>query len=94
MVQIAKALCPLPQKARRSVTFDRGSEFVDWPHLQARTDAQTWFCELNRHGKKARLNMPTNACAAGCPPTPILAASAKKIFASSAQPSTRRRASA
>lgn len=29
MVQIAKALCPLPQKARRSVTFDRGSEFVD-----------------------------------------------------------------
>ena len=45
MAQIAKTLGPLPQKARRSVTFDRGSEFVDWPHLQAKTGAKTWFCD-------------------------------------------------
>src|SRR5690606_32393570 len=35
MAQIAEALRPLPLTARRSVTFDRGSEFIDWPHLQA-----------------------------------------------------------
>ncbi|PZQ46249.1 MAG: hypothetical protein DI556_20935 [Rhodovulum sulfidophilum] len=29
--------------ARRSVTFDRASEFVDWPRLRAEVGAQTWF---------------------------------------------------
>lgn len=42
---IAQALRPLPLSARRSVTFDRGSEFVDWPHLQAEHGARTWFCD-------------------------------------------------
>lgn len=28
-----------------SVTFDRGSEFVDWPHLQAELGTGTWFCD-------------------------------------------------
>ena len=45
MSQIAEALRPLPLSARRSVTFDRGSEFVDWPHLQAELGARTWFCD-------------------------------------------------
>lgn len=45
MTQIAAALRPLPRTARRSVTFDRGSEFVDWPHLQAEIGARTWFCD-------------------------------------------------
>ncbi len=45
MSQIAAALRPLPATARRSVTFDRGSEFIDWPHLQAELGARTWFCD-------------------------------------------------
>lgn len=45
MAQIAEVLRPLPRGARRSVTFDRGSEFVDWPHLRAEVGAQTWFCD-------------------------------------------------
>lgn len=45
MAQIAQALRPLPLAARRSVTFDRGSEFIDWPHLQAEIGARTWFCD-------------------------------------------------
>lgn len=45
MSQIAEALRALPLTARRSVTFDRGSEFVDWPHLQAELGARTWFCD-------------------------------------------------
>jgi IS30 family transposase len=35
----------LCRHACRSITFDRGSEFVDWPHLQAEVGTQTWFCE-------------------------------------------------
>lgn len=53
MAQIAKALAPLPFSARRSVTFDRGTEFVDWPHLQAKLGARTWFCEAQSPWQKA-----------------------------------------
>jgi IS30 family transposase len=38
-------LGPLPHSARRSVTFDRGTEFTDWPYLQAGLGVQTWFCD-------------------------------------------------
>jgi transposase, IS30 family len=43
--KIMKAIKDLPMIARRSITFDRGSEFVSWPHLQAEIGTQTWFCE-------------------------------------------------
>ena len=33
--KLVAVLGSLPFKARRSITFDRGSEFIDWPHLQA-----------------------------------------------------------
>lgn len=39
------ALSPLPYVARRSITFDRGTEFTDWPYLQAGLGVQTWFCD-------------------------------------------------
>lgn len=38
-------LGPLPHSARRSITFDRGTEFTDWPYLQAGLGVQTWFCD-------------------------------------------------
>jgi IS30 family transposase len=38
-------LSALPQAARRSITFDRGTEFTDWPYLQAGLGVQTWFCD-------------------------------------------------
>ena len=41
MAQIAQALTPLPRHACRSITFDRGSEFIDWPHLQTELGTQT-----------------------------------------------------
>ena len=52
MARIAKALTPLPRHACRSVTFDRGSEFIDWPHLQATIGTQTWFCEAQSPWQK------------------------------------------
>lgn len=44
MDEIATATGALPFAARRSITFDQGSEFVTWPHLQAETGTQSWFC--------------------------------------------------
>ena len=44
MGKIMKSLKDLPLVARRSITFDRGTEFVSWPHLQAEIGTQTWFC--------------------------------------------------
>ena len=38
-------LQPLPHAARRSITFDRGTEFSEWPYLQAGIGTQTWFCD-------------------------------------------------
>lgn len=45
MNKIVAAIGPLPFAARRSMTFDRGSEFVTWPHLQAETGTRSWFCD-------------------------------------------------
>jgi hypothetical protein len=42
MGKIIKAIKDLPHQARRSITFDRGSEFMNWPHLQAEIGTQTW----------------------------------------------------
>lgn len=45
MGKIMKAVRDLPHLARKSITFDRGTEFVSWPHLQAEIGTQTWFCD-------------------------------------------------
>ena len=45
MGKIMDAIRDLPYVARRSITFDRGTEFVSWPHLQAEIGTQTWFCD-------------------------------------------------
>ena len=42
---LIQALQALPHLARRSITFDRGTEFTDWPYLQAGIGTQTWFCD-------------------------------------------------
>ena len=43
MAKIMSAIKDLPLVARRSNTFDRGTEFVSWPHLQAEIGTQTWL---------------------------------------------------
>lgn len=42
---LVQALQALPHLARRSITLDRGTEFTDWPYLQASIGTQTWFCD-------------------------------------------------
>nr|WP_238705168.1 IS30 family transposase [Parasedimentitalea marina] len=43
--KIMNTIRDLPLIACRSITFDRGSEFVSWPHLQAEIGTQAWFCD-------------------------------------------------
>jgi len=45
MHKVTDALRSLPLVARRSITFDRGTEFVSWPHLQSEIGTQAWFCD-------------------------------------------------
>ena len=45
MDKVVAAIRALPQPAGRSITFDRGTEFVSWPHLQAEIGTNSWFCD-------------------------------------------------
>ena len=45
MEQIIAALAPVLAEARRSFTFDRGTEFMAWRRLLDGLGAQTWFCD-------------------------------------------------
>lgn len=45
MNQLINLMSPLPQSARRSLTFDRGLEFVSWRELESGIGAQAWFCD-------------------------------------------------
>jgi len=45
MNKVIRASRDLPIVARRSITFDRGTEFASRPHLQAEIGTQTWFCD-------------------------------------------------
>lgn len=40
---LIEVLQPLPHAARRSITFDRATEFSEWPYLQAGIGTQTWL---------------------------------------------------
>ena len=43
--RLAGLLGPLPADARRSVTFDRGLEFLAWRDLTKATGMDVWFCD-------------------------------------------------
>ena len=45
MGQIIDGLGTLPRHARRSFTFDRGTEFAAWRELNEGLQSQTWFCD-------------------------------------------------
>lgn len=36
---------PLPQRARKSITFDRGFEFREWRKLRSGIGTESWFCD-------------------------------------------------
>lgn len=67
MDKIIRAFAPLPYHARRSFTFDRGSEFMGYRALKDGIGARNWFCEPNSPGRTALSRTPINASAVSCP---------------------------
>jgi IS30 family transposase len=47
MAKVIDGLASLPQHARRSFTFDRGTEFASWTELKKGLGADVWFCDPN-----------------------------------------------
>lgn len=42
---LVEALEKIPPQLRRSITFDQGSEWANWPDLVATYDVDAWFCD-------------------------------------------------
>ncbi len=62
---LVQALQTLPNVARRSITFDRGTEFSDWPYLQASIGTHTWFCDPQSPWQKEPSKIPRGRCGNG-----------------------------
>ena len=45
MNRLISLFSPLPVTARRSITFDRGFEFVSWKELKRGMGTEAWFCD-------------------------------------------------
>jgi IS30 family transposase len=45
MSKLMGVMEPLPQPARRSITFDRGFEFREWRKLKPGIGTEAWFCD-------------------------------------------------
>lgn len=52
MDKIVTAFAPLPSSARRSFTFDRGTEFAGFRALEDGIGAKSWFCDPNSPWQK------------------------------------------
>lgn len=68
--KLMTVLEPLPQPARRSITFDRGIEFRDWRKLKPGIGTEAWFCDpqapwqkgsVENLNKRARRYLPRDA---------------------------------
>ncbi len=54
------SLAPLPSGARRSITFDRGTEFTAWAHLKAGLGVDPWFCDPQAPWQKGTVENTNN----------------------------------
>lgn len=54
MNRLMEVMAPLPQFARRSITFDRGVEFRNWRKLKPEIGTEAWFAIRRRPGRKDR----------------------------------------
>ncbi len=60
MEELIVQLAPLPCLARRSITFDRGTEFTAWSHLKAGIGAEAWFCDPQSPWQKGSVENTNN----------------------------------
>jgi len=55
MNKIIQTFAALPYHARRSFTFDRGSEFMGYRALEDGMGARSWFCDPNSPWQKGAI---------------------------------------
>ncbi len=60
MEALIESLSPLPANARRSITFDRGTEFRAWQHLKDGLGVDPWFCDLRSPWQKGTVESTNN----------------------------------
>ncbi|CDN57414.1 TRm24 putative transposase (plasmid) [Neorhizobium galegae bv. officinalis bv. officinalis str. HAMBI 1141] len=60
MDKIIDAFSPLPSFARRSFTFDRGTEFAGFRALEDGIGARSWFRDQTHPGRKMPWKTPTS----------------------------------
>lgn len=82
MNRLMDVLEPLPQPARKSITFDRGFEFREWRRLRSGIGTEAWFCDpqapwqkgsVENLNKRARRYLPRD--------TPVAALSNRSMKA-------------
>jgi len=82
MNRLMTVMEPLPQPARRSITFDRGIEFRNWRKLEPGIGTEVWFCDpqapwqkgsVENLNKRARRYLPRD--------TPVAALSNRNMRA-------------
>jgi len=70
MNRLMDVMEPLPQPARKSITFDRGIEFRNWRKLKPGIGTEAWFCDpqspwqkgsIENLNKCARRDLPRDA---------------------------------
>jgi IS30 family transposase len=60
MEGLINSLSPLPANARRSITFDRGTEFSAWQHLKDGLGVEPWFCNPHSPWQKGTVENTNN----------------------------------
>lgn len=74
MTRLINLMSPLPQAARRSLTFDRGLEFVSWRELEAGLGAQAWFCDPQAPWQKGSVENMNKRVRRYLPPDTVILA--------------------
>lgn len=62
MKGIEEQILPLPHHARRSITFDRGTEFLGWHYLKDRLGVDAWFCDPKAPWQKGAVENNNRRC--------------------------------
>jgi hypothetical protein len=70
MSGIASHLGKLPPRARRSITFDRGTEFAFFSRLKSDLGIDSWFCKPQAPWQKVSVENTTDGSGASCPDRP------------------------
>lgn len=60
MEALISGLSILPADARRSITFDRGTEFSAWPQLKDGMGTDSWFCDPQAPWQKGTVENTNN----------------------------------